>query len=383
VIADLIGGSDERFRGARWPREPEIFRARPEWFERIASLSVLRDPDEWLDRAPELMSFSTHDILARSEARRRYLAGESIYIIGLDRAVKPLRDLCDDLARDLALSPSNVMVQAWAAGGATSVAMHYDLDYNFNLQVTGRKEWQAASNDLVANPIRSYHAAAGAPSVAVDSGREMPIEMPADARRWYAAPGDVVYMPQGTWHATRTEEATVAMAFVIQPPTWGEHVAKALRDRLHGSARWRERVLGARDLSRHAAIEATAREALAASRVLLADVGPSEVLYHSFWGQNPASFRRRDGVTDWSLERTTGILAWQCNGERREVAIPTWAQVAVGRMVSAADAWSIVVMHDLVGADAATFLNILVSRLTEAGFLESVPVASGGIAHRH
>ena len=50
---------------------------------------------------------------------RRYLDGESIYILGLDRTVKPLRDLCDGLAADLALNPQDVTVQAWAAGGAT------------------------------------------------------------------------------------------------------------------------------------------------------------------------------------------------------------------------------------------------------------------------
>src|SRR4029078_13646243 len=86
------------------------------------------------------------------------------------------------------------------------------------------------------------------------------------ARTWEAQPGDVVYVPRGVWHATRTTEASLAMAFVIQPLTWAEHLTKALQDRLHADPRWRERVLRARQSSRHAGLKATARDAVSAAR---------------------------------------------------------------------------------------------------------------------
>jgi hypothetical protein len=328
-----------------------------------------------------LRSFLTHDILARSEARRRYSGGESVYILGLERAVKPLRELCDGLAADLGINPPDVAVQAWAAGGPTSVAMHYDLDFNFNLQISGRKEWRTAPNDLVANPIRSYHVTATA-GVASATGRAMPTEMPADAQTSVAEPGDVVWVPQGTWHATRTEEATVAMAFVIQPPTWADHVARAVSDSLHEDARWRERLLSTRDIRRHGALKARALEALAAARVVVTGMGPSEMLYRSLWGQRSPSVKRRDDVTEWKLDASSGVLAWRQDGALHEIEVPKWGHALVERLSGTSDSWSMALLHDLIDNDDVPFANILIGRLRDAGFLELAPAASGGVARR-
>jgi len=381
LIEKLIGDGSRSFRRSEgWPDRLTVFHANPEWFAEVASLPIFRDPEEWLDRAPELRSFVTHDILARSEARRRYQGGESVYILGLDRAVKSLRTLCDGLAEDLAVHPSDVSVQAWAAAGPTSVAMHYDLDFNFNLQIQGRKEWRTTANDLIANPISSYHAAVGTGIVA-DSGRALPTEMPEDAQISTAEPGDVVWVPQGTWHATKTDEASVAMAFVIQSPTWADHVARVVRDRLHEDSRWRERVVRARDRSRHGALTARAREALAASRDILSDIGPSETLYRSLWGRGPVHVRRRSDVTDWRLDASC-VLAWQSGGEHHEVAIPECVRPAVERLMKTDSAWSIAVLHDLVASDDVPFLDVAIARLTDAGFLEAMRKISGGVAYR-
>ena len=379
VLTDLLGGQGVTFRDSKWSNDPAVFRSNPEWFRRLSSLDVLHDPEQWLDRATGLLSFPHLDALGRSEARRRYLDGESIYIFGLDRTVKPLRDLCDGLAADLALDPQDVMVQAWAAGGATSVGMHFDLDYNFNLQVAGRKQWRTAPNDLVINPISSHHATVGGTFVS-DAGRKLPSEMPEDAQAWLAGPGDVVYVPRGTWHATCTTEATFAMAFVIQPLTWADHLARVLRDRLHGDARWRERVMGARQLAQHPQLKATARDIIAASRDILADIGPTEMLYRSLWGQRPAFFKRREGIVNFRLDVSSGTLTWQHGDRCGEFPVPLWAQSAVEFMLNVNRSWSIAVTHDLVSSADVPFLNMLVRRLVAAGFLEEAPAALGGVA---
>ena len=299
--------------------------------------------------------------------------------LGLDRTVKPLRDLCDGLAGDLALNPQDVMVQAWAAGGPTSVGMHFDLDYNFNLQVAGRKQWRTAPNDLVINPIKSHHATGGGTFVS-NVGRKLPSEMPADARSWLAEPGDVVYLPRGTWHSTCTAEATFAMAFVIQPPTLADHVAVALRDRLHADARWRERVMGARRLAEHAQLKTTAHDVIAASRDILADLGPSEMLYPSLWGEGSVFFKRREGIVNFRFDVSSGTLTWQLGDERAEFPVPSWARSAVEFMVNANRSWSLAVAQDLVSSDAVPFLIMLVRRLVAAGFLEDAPAMLGGLA---
>ena len=379
VLTNLIGGDDLDVRKWKWSHDPAIFHSDPEWFQRLSSLDVFRDPEQWLDWATELVAFPRSDALPRNEARRRYLDGESIYILGLDRTVKPLRDLCDGLAVDLALDPRDVTVQAWAAGGATNVGMHFDLDYNFNVQIAGRKQWRTAPNDLVINPIGGYFATLGGNFVS-DTGRKLPSKMPEDAQTWLVQPGDVVYVPRGTWHATCTTEATFAMAFVIQPLTWADHVARLLKERLHAEARWREHVMGARQMARHAQLKAIARDVIGASRDILADVGPSETLYRSLWGQRPAFFRRREGIVNARFDVRSEMLTWQLGDECGEFPVPSWARSAIEFMVNTSRGWSVAVTHDLVTDDDVPFLNILVKRLVAAGFLESAPEALGGMA---
>jgi len=380
VISQLLGTADNGFHGSTWPEEPALFRSDSGWFQTLASMRIFSDPEEWLDRAPELLSFGSRELLARSDARRRYSEGESIYITGLDRAVQPLRDLCAGLAADLALSPSYVTVEAWAAGGPTSVAMHYDHDYNFNLQISGRKQWQTAPNDLVANPIASHRATRGGPHVAVESGRVLPTEMPVDARAWEAEPGDVVYLPRGTWHATRTTEATIAMAFVVKPPTWARHLTSTLMDRLHAEARWRQRVLGGRDLTRHAALKANAAEVLSAAKAMLDQIGPSEIIYPSLWGHKSPYLKRCDAVVNSRLDESSGMLTWQHGDDRRAFDVPPWARAAAAYMATAPGSFLMARLHDLVGPEDVPFLKMLVAQLSAAGFLELIPTAVGGVA---
>ncbi len=372
MLTSLLGGSAEGFRGSPWPADAAHFRANPEWFAQIAALPVLTDPQEWLDRAPQLASLGTLEALARSEARRRYTAGETIYILGLDRALPSLRELCDRLADDLAVSPAHVALQAWAAGGPTSVAMHFDLDDNFNIQISGRKEWQTAPNRQVVHPLSSVFPSA-ARMHAKESEVKLPTEMPSDATTFWAEPGDVVYLPRGVWHATRTAGPTFAMAFVIQPPTWADHVSRALRDRLHLDPRWRERVMGARAATQHSTLKATAADAIAAARDLLAELGPSETLYPSLWGQRPAFFRRRRDVTDCRFDASSARLSWQRGEERGEVSVPAWAHTAAEHLARSDGRWSIASLQDLVGDDDVVFLNVFVRRLTDGGLLEPAP----------
>src|SRR5262245_1471247 len=105
VIADLLGCEKHGFCGTEWPGDLAVFHGRREWCQSLCSLPFFCDPEEWLDRAPELVSFRDFELLARSDARRRYRDGESIYIIGLERTVAPLRELCNRLADDLWLNP--------------------------------------------------------------------------------------------------------------------------------------------------------------------------------------------------------------------------------------------------------------------------------------
>jgi len=167
---------------------------------------------------------------------------------------------------------------------------------------------------------------------------------------------------------------------VIKPLTLADHMARALNDRLHADARWRERVLGARQLAQHPQLRATARDVIAASRDILADIGPSEMLYPSLWGGRPPCFKRRDGIVSFRFDMSSGMLTWQLGDKRSEFRVPLWARSAVEFMVNADRGWSVAVAQDLVRGYEVSFLIVLVWRLVEAGFLEEAPAALGGVA---
>jgi hypothetical protein len=138
--------------------------------------------------------------------------------------------------------------------------------------------------------------------------------------------------------------------------------------------------MGARQLAQHAQLKATARDVLAASVDILTDIGPSEMLYRSLWGQRSAFFKRREGIVNFRLDASSGTLTWEHGDERGEFPVPSWARPAVEFMVNTSRSWSIAVAHDLVNCDDVPFLSLLVRRLVAAGFLEDAPAAVGGVA---
>jgi hypothetical protein len=79
------------------------------------------------------------------------------------------------------------------------------------------------------------------------------------------------------------------------------------------------------------------------------------------------------------LDVSSGKLTWELDDVRSEFPVPLWASPAVEFMVKASRSWSIAVLHDLVSNDDAPFLELLVKRLMDAGFLEETATVSGGV----
>lgn len=376
ILSSLVGKESQHFRRRTWPTFAARHRCEPQWFQELAALEILRDEAQWLDRTPTLTAFPGTHPLARSEARRRYLSGESLYLVGLDRVDERLRTLCDGLAKDLALAPSCVSIEAWAAGSATRVRWHYDLDFNFNIQILGDKTWHTSSYLTEENPIRSFHTQAPGPHGAdvETNDPEPPDAVLQAASAWAVQPGDVVYLPRGVWHATEASAATLAMAFVIKPPTWAEHVTHILLERMHLETRWRERVLGAQNLREQPALRNTAGEALAASQRLLAEVGAAEMMYRSFWSGAPKTVRVSEQAKDVTIEAIDAktFVTWRDETRRHELEVPIWAKNAIVHLISDRGPHSVAALHERVAALDVPFLNTFLTRLAEAGFLRFV-----------
>jgi 50S ribosomal protein L16 3-hydroxylase len=64
--------------------------------------------------------------------------------------------------------------------------------------------------------------------------------VPADAREIVLAPGSLLFVPRGVWHATRATTDALSLNFTFTAPTWLDLMTAALRSRLALSPAWRE-----------------------------------------------------------------------------------------------------------------------------------------------
>ena len=173
-----------------------------------------------------------------------YDRGETLYIVGLDRAFPGLATACRRLASDLGVDPRYVHVEGFASPPGAGASMHYDFDVNFNVQIEGEKTWTIAPNEEVENPLRSHHAKRGVVGVGPFGGRPLPSKMPSNAATHRAVPGSVVFLPRGIWHETVVHSRSFAIAFVVKPPTVAKLLLAELEGRLRQRAEWRAYALG-------------------------------------------------------------------------------------------------------------------------------------------
>ncbi len=118
---------------------------------------------------------------------------------------------------------------------------HFDANANFVVQLRGTKRWWVAPNQSVINPTDRYALNQDAPSDELAGYLDAPFPhaMPDDAEQIDLQPGSVLFVPRGTWHATESNQDTLALNFTFGQPTWADVALDALRTRLLQSSEWR------------------------------------------------------------------------------------------------------------------------------------------------
>lgn len=131
------------------------------------------------------------------------------------------------------------IIYATPAGAGNSP--HFDANANFVVQLKGTKRWRIAPNEHVANPTDRWAMNQEAPAEELEGYLQgpLPTELPDDAHVIDLAPGSVLFVPRGYWHATEAEEDTLALNFTFGQPTWADVVLTALRGQLLRDEGWR------------------------------------------------------------------------------------------------------------------------------------------------
>jgi len=101
----------------------------------------------------------------------------------------------------------------------TVTGLHYDWNSNMFTQLRGTKDWimfpQSESDKM--SPSRKYDYGASCCDVELTRPERMSAAARArfaQARGWHTRlqPGDVLYVPRGTWHAVASNSASISVA---------------------------------------------------------------------------------------------------------------------------------------------------------------------------
>jgi len=209
----------------------------------LASLDTLLDswPDQIAVHLPDLADEASAIAATPHDARKLFASGMALRFDGVQRFAPALVPWLAAMRGELglsALTEQRCLVYATPAGAGA--APHFDQNINLVLQVHGTKTWWLAPNTHVARPLTRHTLGQAAdPELSSYATLPMPDALPADRTEVVMAPGSVLYVPRGTWHATHATTDALSLNFTFSPPTWIDLFTAALRSRLALSPAWR------------------------------------------------------------------------------------------------------------------------------------------------
>jgi ribosomal protein L16 Arg81 hydroxylase len=187
-----------------------------------------------------------------AQIKALYAAGFTICAKGLEKGAPALAALAQQMKSELHYT-GMVDFRGYLSGHASGAPLHFDARHATTLQLEGSKIWRFAAipsmefpprNATVEGKIVEYVKVDPQPRVR-DLGLEPPLaQTPPDLELMEVTlrPGDVLYLPPGTWHSAQAvgHSLAVNMAFnYAKQGTAIELLADVLYTLLYSDPRWR------------------------------------------------------------------------------------------------------------------------------------------------
>jgi hypothetical protein len=166
---------------------------------------------------------------------------ETTYVVNANALDPAVAQWLSALARDLGALVARGSVFASDAGA--QMPPHFDDIDNFTIQLRGSKEWVVSAEPAVEEPIDNHGG-----NEEVSGQLAQYVSRPPrwrdieDATTFVLNPGDVLYVPPGHWHTTRTIEESLSVSLAYGRETWMDGVLGAVRRGLVRDPLWRSAV---------------------------------------------------------------------------------------------------------------------------------------------
>jgi len=156
-----------------------------------------------------------------------------------------LASFCAGIKIALSL-PGTVFMTSYASPDGHGFGTHWDGQASFILQLEGSKRWRFSSKPALPWPPVVLANAGIVPEM-VERYPWMRVRFPdqedeAAFEEQVLAPGDVLYLPAGTWHRARAIDYSVALTMACVPMTAADFVDDVIRGHLSKSVDWRTNV---------------------------------------------------------------------------------------------------------------------------------------------
>jgi ribosomal protein L16 Arg81 hydroxylase len=228
-----IRGSDDKLAALR--------------FDRAALFSAIAEADsppetkaQYIDEHGVHAEFSItgHD---PSFLNHQFQAGLTICARDLGRQLPAVDAFARALERQLDLG-SSIMTSCYVSNIGKGFGLHFDSNPVIVLQCEGSKRWLYGQTPAVTGP--GHNVVASHERDVVEFVRERPwsrlrIPREQDLDEATLRPGDVLYLPAGTWHRAYAEAPSTAWTFTLVQPSWFTLLDSLLWRRVRGDPVWR------------------------------------------------------------------------------------------------------------------------------------------------
>lgn len=236
--------SVEEFVGAHWGRHPVHLRADPEMVESLIPTGgaefFLSDVVELLKAGYAGESGAHHELAvgSRAEAEAMLSAGRTLCAGRIQRVVPNLERLCADTKLSLGTG-AEVYASSYCSPPGGGFGLHFDCKHVFIVQVTGEKRWRYSSEGMIADPPCNLAVQSIERFNRQNGWSELARPREEGFTSHVLTPGDVLYLPPGTWHVARAESLSIGVTIAVSPLTSCALITEVLGEQLLANRDWR------------------------------------------------------------------------------------------------------------------------------------------------